>query len=128
MTVQAVFTPTAGAAINLTTFPLETKMDNKKVYRMTENQGLLGCFAVFLREESVMVETVVVGLTAIYAALKAAENVQGVLNVRGVSFSYVRLLNCEYVGILTPTATAGTPISVSGVSLKLKTTWLREPS
>ncbi len=128
MTIQAVFTPTGQSAINLTTFPLETKMDNEKIYRITENQGLLGNFAIFLEEKSKQVEAVVVGLTAVYAALKAAENIQGSLNVRGVTFNYVRLLNAEYIGILTPSVTPGTPISVSGVSLKVRTVWLREPS
>lgn len=128
MPTQAVFTPSGGSAINLNTFPLETKFDNKKIYRLTDPQGLLGCFAIFLREEAVPVETVVVGLAAVYDALKAAENMQGSLNVRGTTFSYVKLMNAEYVGLLNPTVTPGTPLSVSGASVMVKTTWIKEPS
>jgi hypothetical protein len=131
MTVQAVFTPTvpsAPGAISMMTFPLETKLETRKEYRITENQGLVGNYAIFLEEKSVPETVVVVGLVAIYTTLKAAENFQGTLNIRGTSISYVRLMNVKFLGLLEVSATAGTPISTSGTYARIETTWIKEAS
>lgn len=131
MTVQATFTPLvpgALSAISMMTFPLETKLETRKEYRITENQGLVGNHAIFLEEKSVPETVVVVGLTAIYTTLKAAENYQGTLNIRGNSITNVRLMNVKFVGNLEVTASAGTPISTSGTYARIETTWIKEAS
>lgn len=131
MTVQAVFTPSVPSspgAISMMTFGLETKLETKKEYRVTENQGLVGNHAIFLAEVSVPETVIVVGLVAIYATLKAAENFQGTLNLRGNSITYVRLMNVKFLGLLEVTATAGTPISTSGTYARIETTWIKEAS
>lgn len=131
MTVQAVFTPLVPSsltAIQIMTFPLETKLETMKEYRITENQGLVGNHAIYLSEKSVPETVNVVGLAAIYTTLKAAENYQGTLNIRGNSISYVRLMNVKFLGFLEVTTTAGTPISTSGTYARIQTTWIKEPS
>ena len=131
MTVQAVFTPSVPSspgAISMMTFGLETKLETKKEYRITENQGLVGNHAIFLSEISVPETVIVVGLVAIYTTLKAAENFQGTLNLRGTSITYVRLMNVKFLGLLEVTATAGTPISTSGTYARIETTWIKEAS
>ena len=131
MTVQAVFTPavpSSPGAISMMTFGLETKLETKKQYRITENQGLVGNHAIFLAEVSVPETVVVVGLVAIYATLKAAENFQGTLNLRGESITYVRLMNVKFLGLLEVSATAGTPITTSGTYVRIETTWIKEAS
>ena len=131
MTVQAVFTPSVPSspgAISMMTFGLETKLETKKEYRVTENQGLVGNHAIFLSEISVPETVIVVGLVAIYTTLKAAENFQGTLNLRGTSITYVRLMNVKFLGLLEVTATAGTPISTSGTYARIETTWIKEAS
>ena len=131
MTVQAVFTPSVPSspgAISMMTFGLETKLETKKEYRITENQGLVGNHAIFLAEVSVPETVIVVGLVAIYTTLKAAENFQGTLNLRGTSITYVRLMNVKFLGLLEVTATAGTPISTSGTYARIETTWIKEAS
>ncbi len=128
MTIQAVFTPSGQSAINIDTFPLETKLETRKEYRITENQQLVGNYGMILGEVSEPETVVVVGLTAIYTTLKAAENIVGTLNIRGTSITTVRLLNAKFVGALGVTASAGTPISTSGTYARIQTTWLKEPA
>ena len=131
MTVQAIFTPLVPSsltAIQIMLFPLETKLETMKDYRLTENQGLVGNHAIYLREKSIPETVIVTGLSAIYTTLKAAENYQGTLNIRGNSITYVRLMNVKFVGLLEVTTTSGTPISTSGTYSRIETTWIKEPS
>ena len=128
MTIQAVFTPTALSAINIMTFPLQTKLEYAPVYRQTENQGLKGNYSIFLENKTTPETVVIVGLSAIYATMKAAENIVGTLNIRGDSISTVRLLSVKYLEGLGATVTPGTPISISYTYCRLECVFMKEPA
>ena len=128
MTIQAVFTPTALSAINIMTFPLQTKLEYEPVYRQTENQGLKGNYSIFLENKTTPETVTIVGLSAIYTTMKAAENIVGTLNLRGSSITLVRLLSVKFIEGLEPVVTPGTPISISYTYCRLLTTWMKEPT
>ena len=128
-TYQAVFTPSVPSspgAINIMIFPDQGQLETVKEYRVTENHGLVGNFAILLEEKSQVVVTRIIGEFAIEATMKAAENFQGTLNLRGTSLTYVRLMSSKRVRLLGVTVTPGTPIATAGTYIELETSWIKE--
>lgn len=125
---QAKFTPTGEAAVSIMIFKYLGTFKTQPYYDETINQGLKGNYRKYLGEKSREYNIPIIVEAAAEATLITYENLKGVLNLRGVNISDVRLLSIERVqaiDVASQSIVSGV-LNITHNYYEVNSTWCKE--